>query len=293
MKITDEAFIREYPFEHRYAEVGGQKMHYFDAGTGEPAVMVHGNPTWSFFYRNLAKTLSAAGFRCLAPDHIGCGLSDKPRNYPYTLDQHIDNLDDWLKHVLPNGEPFNLIVHDWGGPIGMGVAVRRPERIKHVVILNTSAFATGTMPLRITICRVPTLGALLVRGLNAFAGGATKMTTVKPLPDAVKQGFLLPYDNWANRVAVHRFVQDIPLTGREPSAARFADTDAKLADALRGKPMLIQWGMRDWCFTPYYLNLWKQRFPDAEVNEYPEAAHYLLEDAGEAIGARICNFLQR
>jgi haloalkane dehalogenase len=255
--------------------------------------MVHGNPTWSFFYRNLAKTLSAAGFRCLAPDHIGCGLSDKPQSYPYTLDQHIDNLDAWLKQVLPNGEQFNLVVHDWGGPIGMGYAVRRPERIKRAVVLNTSAFATGTMPLRITICRVPLLGALLVRCLNAFAGLATKLTTVKPLPDAVKRGFVLPYDTWANRVAVHRFVLDIPLTKREPSAARFADTDARLPAALAGKPMLIQWGMRDWCFTPYYLNLWKKSFPAAEVDEYPDAGHYLLEDRGDALAARVRTFLER
>ncbi len=290
---ADGAFAREYPFEHRYASIAGQKLHYFDAGSGEPVVMVHGNPTWSFFYRNLAKTLSAAGFRCLAPDHIGCGLSDKPRDYPYTLDQHIANLEAWIEQVLPDGEKFNLIVHDWGGPVGMGCAVNRPGRIKRVVVLNTSAFATGAMPLRITVCRVPLLGALIVRGLNAFAGLATRLTTVKPLPGAVRKGFLLPYDSWANRVAVHRFVQDIPLTGREPSAARFADTDAKLAAALAGKPMLVQWGMRDWCFTPYYLNLWKRRFPDAEVDEYPGAGHYLLEDEGEAIAARVCGFLKR
>ncbi len=291
----DDAFLREYPFERRYAKVGGWNMQYFDIGSGdsgEPVVMVHGNPTWSFFYRNLAKNLSAAGFRCLAPDHIGCGLSDKPQEYRYTLDQHIDNLARWIGQTLPSGQ-FNLIVHDWGGPIGMGFAVRHPERIKRVVVLNTSAFATGTMPLRITICRVPTLGALLVRGLNAFAGLATKLTTVKPLPDAVKKGFVLPYDSWANRVAVHRFVQDIPLSGREPSCARFADTDAKLRGALAGKPMLVQWGMRDWCFTPYYLGLWRERFPEAEVDEYADAGHYLLEDAGEAIAARVRVFLEK
>ncbi len=183
--LTDAAFTAEYPFAHRFAKIAGWNMHYFDTASdgsdGEPVVMVHGNPTWSYFYRTLAKRLAADGFRCLAMDHIGCGLSDKPQKYPYTLDRHIDNLDEWLAQALPGGEAFNLVVHDWGGPIGMGLALRHPERVRRVVVLNTSAFALGAMPRRITVCRVPWLGALLVRGLNAFAGGAAKMTTCPSL----------------------------------------------------------------------------------------------------------------
>lgn len=293
--LRDSDFRREYPFDRRFADVDGRKLHYFDVGSGEPVVMVHGNPTWSFFYRNLAQSLSDR-FRCLAPDHIGCGLSDKPEDYPYTLDSHIDNLAAWLDQALPpagaDGGKFNLIVHDWGGPIGMGFAVRHPERIRRVVILNTSAFTAGTMPLRIRVCRAPLLGALLVRGLNGFAGPAARLTTVKPLPEAVRKGFLLPYDSWAHRIAVHRFVQDIPLVRRGATHARFADTEAKLPAALAGKPMLIQWGMRDWCFTPFFLRLWRERFPGAEADEY-DAGHYLLEDAGDAIAARVRGFLER
>ncbi len=294
-KLLDSDFKQEYPFDHRYARVNGWNLHYFDVGAGEPVVMVHGNPTWSFFYRNLAKRLSG-GFRCLAPDHIGCGLSDKPQKYPYTLDNHIDNLAAWLDQALPpsgeDGGKFNLIVHDWGGPIGIGFAVRHPERIRRIVVLNTSAFTAGAMPWRITLCRVPWLGQALVRGLNAFAGLATRLTTLKPLPKAVRKGFLLPYGSWANRVAVHRFVQDIPLRQRGATYARFVDTDARLPSALAGKPMLVQWGMRDWCFTPYFLRLWRERFPDAEVDEYV-AGHYLLEDAGDEIAARVRSFLER
>ena len=294
--FRNEAFRNEYPFEHKYAKVRGWNMHYFDTGAGEPVVMVHGNPTWSFFYRNLAKSLRGS-FRCLAPDHIGCGLSDKPQKYPYTLDNHIDNLADWIDQALPasgdGGGKFNLVVHDWGGPIGMGFAVRHPERIKRVVVLNTSAFTAGTMPWRITICRVPGLGQVLVRGLNGFAGLATKLTTVKPLPETVRKGFLLPYNSWANRIAVYRFVRDIPLRQRGATYGRFVDTDTKLPSVLAGKPMLVQWGMRDWCFTPYFLKLWKKNFPAAEVDEYGSAGHYLLEDAGDAIAARVRAFLER
>ncbi len=291
--LLDRAFTDEYPFEHKYAKAAGWNMHYFDTGSGEPVVMVHGNPSWSFLYRNLAKKLCAAGFRCLAPDHIGCGLSDKPQKYPYTLDRHIENFGEWIGQALPASETFNLVVHDWGGPIGMGYAVRHPERIRRVVVLNTSAFASGSMPRRITLCRVPWLGALLVRGFNAFAAGAARMTTVKPLSAAARQGFVLPYNSWANRIAVHRFVQDIPLSGREASCARFADTDSRLAAALAGKPILVQWGMRDWCFTPHFLALWRKAFPSAEVDEYTNAGHYLLEDEGDAIAARVRAFLER
>lgn len=276
----------------------GNRLHYIDEGTGEPVVMLHGNPTWSFFYRNLIAGLqeTQGGFRCLALDHMGCGLSDKPQAYDYTLQKHIDNLTEWIDAVLPpatgEGGRFNLVVHDWGGPIGIGYAVRHPERIRRVVVLNTSAFSAGTMPLRIRLCRVPVLGALLVRGLNAFAGGAAYMTTKTPLSPAARKGFLLPYDSWKNRVAVHRFVQDIPLAPGTATGELFRETERLLPEALGNKPLLIQWGMRDWCFTPFFLNLWKERFPRAEADGY-DAGHYLLEDAGDVIIPRIRTFLER
>jgi haloalkane dehalogenase len=257
--------------------------------------MLHGNPTWSFFYRNLVLGLKDA-FRCLALDNMGCGLSDKPQKYEYTLHKHIDNLSRWIETVLPpageDGGKFNLIVHDWGGPIGIGYAARHPERIRRIVVLNTSAFTAGTMPFRIRLCRTPFLGAFLVRGLNAFAGLATRMTTKTPLPPGVRKGFLLPYDSWANRVAVHKFVMDIPLQKDTPAWDVFRKTESLLPHALKDKPMLIQWGMRDWCFTPFFLRLWKERFPDAEADEY-DAGHYLLEDAGGAIIPRVRSFLER
>ena len=293
--LRGRAFRKLFPFEPHHVNVNGQNMHFLDEGDGEPVVMLHGNPTWSFFYRRMVGSLSGH-FRCLAPDHIGCGFSDKPQKYNYTLDQHIENFSKWVDSVLPpaewNGGTFNLIVHDWGGPIGMGYAVRYPERINRVVIMNTSAFLAGTMPRSIKLCRFPILGELLVRGFNAFADMATKWTTVKKLHPEVRKAFIMPYNNWANRVGVYRFVQDIPLTPGTPTYDRFRDTQDKLGEALAGKPMLIQWGMKDFCFTPHFLNLWKAKFPDAEVDEYP-AGHYLLEDAGSAIVERVRGFLEQ
>lgn len=289
--VRDDAFRCLYPFVPQKTQINNHRMSYVDVGQGDPVIMTHGNPTWSFFYRKIILALRD-NWRCLAPDHIGCGFSEKPAEYPYTLSQHIDNFTAWIDHVLPEKQQFNLIVHDWGGPIGIGYAVRHPERIKRVVILNTSAFISGGMPLRIRLCRVPGLGALLVRGLNLFSGLATLLTTVKPLPAPVRVAFVMPYNSWANRIAVHRFVQDIPLRddGSETRKA-LAAIDAGLADALGGKPMLVQWGMKDWCFTPFFLKLWRERFPNAVVDEY-NAGHYLLEDEGDAIVDRVRDFLQ-
>ncbi len=295
-ELRKPSFRSLYPFEDRLQDIDGKAYHYLDEGEGEPVVMVHGNPTWSFFYRNLIVGLRDR-YRCLVPDHVGCGLSEKPSGYQYTLEHHIVNLETWLESTLPpaswNGGKINLIVHDWGGPIGIGYAVRNPHRIRRLVVLNTSVFTAGSMPRKITMCRLPVLGPLLVRGLNLFARLATEQTTVKPLSKAVANGYLLPYNSWGNRIGVHAFVKDIPLRPDTPTHKLFRKIEELVEPALSGKPMLIQWGMKDWCFTPFFLDLWRKRFRQAEVDEYPRAGHYLLEDEGEAILARIRAFLER
>ena len=293
--LRDREFKKLYPFEPHLHNVDGHSYHYVDEGEGETVVMVHGNPTWSFFYRKLILGLREQ-YRCLAPDHLGCGLSEKPQEYTYDLEHHIQNLETWLEETLPppgwNGSRINLIVHDWGGPIGLSYAVRHPERIKRVIVLNTSAFLSGDMPFRIKVCRWPIIGEVAVRGFNLFAGEATTKTTVKSLAKPVRKGYLLPYNSWKNRVGVYNFVQDIPLIEGTRTRELLGTLDNVIADKLAGKPMLIQWGMNDWCFTPFFLDLWKNRFPEAEVDEY-HAGHYVLEDAGSQILLRLQGFLQR
>ena len=293
--LKGEAFKRMYPFSSRLFSLRGRNYHYLDEGQGEPVVMVHGNPTWSFFYRTLIKGLSG-NYRCLVPDHIGCGLSEKPQRYRYTLEQHIVNLETWLEETLPpagwNGGKINLVVHDWGGPIGLGYAVRHPERIRRLIILNTWAFTSGKLPKRIQICRQPYLGAFLVRGLNLFASLATEMTTVRSMSYRAKKAFTMPYNSWKNRIGIYRFIQDIPIERTAPSRRVLAKIEEIMPKVLGDFPMLIQWGMKDWCFTPAILKQWKATFPNAEVDEY-KAGHYLLEDCGDQILRRVKDFLER
>lgn len=284
------AGLRElYPFKSRFVNVRGAQMHYLDEGRGEVVLMLHGNPTWSFMYRNFIHKLSE-NFRCIVPDHIGCGLSDKPQDYGYTLAQHIENIERLLSHLKI--ERFHLIAHDWGGAIGLGVAGRREERVGCIQIMNTAAFPDGRIPLRIAVCRVPLLGALLIRGLNAFAGGAVDMAVTHPLAPNVREGYLYPYNSWNNRIANYRFVQDIPMSPEHISYATLVEVAQNL-NRLRDKPMQILWGMKDFCFNPHFLKRWTARFPEARVTRFPDAGHYVFEDESEACTRLALRFLEK
>lgn len=280
-----------YPFESRYFQLpGGPRMHYLQEGRGEPVLMLHGNPTWSFFYRDLIRELRGS-FRCIAPDHIGCGLSEKPgASYPYQLQQHIDNVRALIQHL--GLAKFHLVVHDWGGAIGLGVASYLSEYVQSLTVLNTAAFPFASIPWRIAVCRTPVLGKLLVQGGNAFAVAATVMTTVKPLPDVVKAGYLHPYNSFANRIATHKFVLDIPMSPSHPSYPALLRSQQGVCD-MAGKPVRIFWGMRDWCFHTGILAEWRKRLPHAEVSTWEDAGHYLLEDRGAQINPAIAAFLNR
>jgi cis-3-alkyl-4-acyloxetan-2-one decarboxylase len=252
---------------------------------------VHGNPTWSFAFRNLIKALSP-NFRVLAVDHIGCGFSDKPQDYSYRLAQHVANLERFI--VGLDLREITLFAHDWGGAIGMGAATHLPDRFERFVLFNTAAFRSQRMPLRIAVCRVPGLGALGVRGLNLFSRAALQMAVARPdrLTPAVRRGYLAPYSSWHDRIAVLRFVQDIPLTASHPSYATLASIEEGLP-TLSDRPMLLVWGERDWCFTTEFLDEFQRRFPQAEALRLPDAGHYVFEDAAEPILARVKEFLAR
>ena len=268
--------LAEYAFTPRFLEVdGGHRLAYLDEGQGEPVVMVHGNPSWSYLYRNLVSAMRDR-WRCIVPDHLGCGFSDKPTDYPYRLANHIDNLDRLLDSL--GIERCRLVVHDWGGAIGMGWAVRHSERVAATVVLNTAAFRSTRMPWRIGVCRVPLLGEMLVRGLNGFARGATVMAVARPMRPEIARGFLAPYDSWANRIALHRFVQDIPMGPEHPSFSTLVAIEQVLT-GLVDTPMLICWGGRDFCFNEGFYQEWRRRFPRAEAHYFTDAGHYVLEDA--------------
>jgi cis-3-alkyl-4-acyloxetan-2-one decarboxylase len=284
-------FEQEYPFASHELRFDGLRYHYVDEGSGPTLLFVHGNPTWSFAFRNLIKALSPR-YRVLAVDHIGCGFSDKPQNYSYRLAQHVANLERFITEL--NLRDITLFAHDWGGAIGMGAATRLPERFSRFVLFNTAAFRSQRIPLRIAVCRIPGLGAIGVRGLNLFSRAALQMAVARPdrLTPAVRRGYLAPYGNWHDRVAVLRFVQDIPLSPAHPSYDTLVAIEEGLPK-LRDRPMLFVWGERDWCFTTEFLDEFLRRFPNAESLRLPDAGHYVFEDAIEPIRARVQEFLTR
>jgi haloalkane dehalogenase len=287
--MTDLSSIRTlYPFAQHRLDVPGGWINYVDEGEGPAVIMLHGNPTWSFYYRRLIAALSPT-HRVIVPDHIGCGLSDKPQRYPYRLVNHIENLGLLVRHL--DISEADMVVHDWGGAIGLGYAVQQLLGLRRLVILNTAAFLSRHLPKRITACKIPGLGALAIRGLNGFAGGATLMAVERPMEPLVRQGFLLPYRNWHDRIANLRFVQDIPLHPLHPTY-QVVDSIDKRLHLLADVPKLILWGGKDWCFDDHFLQGWRERFPDATVQVLPDAGHYVLEDGHETIVPAVRDFLR-
>jgi pimeloyl-ACP methyl ester carboxylesterase len=296
MVMRDEpAFRALYPFESHRFDRDGLAYHYLDEGPrgGVPVVMVHGNPTWSFYYRRLVLALSGAR-RCLVPDHIGMGFSDKPGDdrYTYTLASRVADLGAWLDSL--GVETVDVVAHDWGGMIASAWMVEHPERVRRIVLMNTAAFRNPRgrrIPPTLRLARDSSLGALLVRGFNAFSFGATHLAVEKPLPADVRAGYTLPYDSWQNRIATLRFVQDIPLAPGDRAWGVIEATEAKL-ERLADKPILLPWGLRDFVFDEAFLERFREAWPKAEVVRYPDAGHYLLEDAGDAVIERIAQFLR-
>ena len=286
-----ESLREEYPFESKSLDLDGRRYAYVDEGSGPPLLFVHGNPTWSFAWRRFVRHFRDR-YRCLAVDHLGMGLSDKPAEYEYRIDQHIENLSRFVESL--DLRDITLIGHDWGGCIGMGAAGRDPERYSRFVMMNTAAFRSSRIPLRIAVCRIPVLGALGVRGLNLFSKAALVMAAAHRdrLTPAIKQGYLFPYDNWDHRRAVHRFVQEIPMKSSHPTYQTLVQVEQGL-EQFRDRPWLLCWGDRDWCFTPEFLKEWQERFPDAETTRYSDAGHYVFEDAHERLIPRLEEFLSR
>lgn len=274
-RFLDSGYHNDYPFKLNYFDQGSFVQHYLDEGDSEEViVMLHGNPTWSFYYRNLVKHFSK-NFRVIVPDHMGCGFSSRPQGEGYTLKQHIQNTSNLLKHL--NIDKFHLVVHDWGGAIGYGLAVKDPSRVKSIVTFNTAAFLSRNIPKRINILKHKKMGEFLIRGLNAFAWPATFMTTVKPLERKIKRAYLFPYKNYHDRIAIARFVQDIPMNKEHISYNTLAGIETKLKNLKM--PKCFIWGMKDFCFDASFLRRFREVFPHEEFYQITDAGHYVIEDA--------------
>ncbi|KRG72119.1 alpha/beta fold hydrolase [Pseudoxanthomonas dokdonensis] len=302
--------LPDYPFTPQRFEVRpGIQMSYLDEGPrdAEVVVMLHGNPSWSYYWRKLVGALAhpASGkrYRCIVPDHVGMGLSDKPDDAPgvrpgyvYTLQSRVDDLQALLRHAgIDDETPVTLAVHDWGGMIGFGWALSHASQVKRLVLLNTGAFplpASKPMPWEIALGRDSRLGAFIIRAFNAFSSGASYIGVRRRMPAAVRRAYVAPYDNWANRISTLRFMQDIPLAPGDP-AWSLVEAAGKRLHEYADRPVFVGWGMRDFVFDHHFLAGFEAALPKAEVTRYPDAGHYVLEDEAADLLPKIRQFLDR
>lgn len=278
------------PFKSHFFKINySNKMHYFDEGPSvhnEAVVCVHGNPTWSYFYRSVLEHFKSE-MRVVAFDHLGMGLSSRPSDYSYCLKNHTANFEKLMNYL--SIEKVHLIVHDWGGPIGLSYAVKNIEKIASVTILNTAGFYSTHIPKRILLCRIPFIGPFMIKHFNAFALSATYMAVDKPMTSEVQAAYLMPYKTAKSRMAVSKFVQDIPVTPTHPTRILLDELEQSLP-TLNHIPKLIVWGGKDFCFDEYYYHKWKRIFPDAQSLYLKDASHYVLEDAPKEVNGALESF---
>lgn len=292
--IDRQRFGHLYPYRSNYLDRNGLKYHYIDEGQGDPILMVHGNPTWSFFFRSLIEAFRS-GYRVIAPDHMGCGLSDKPPSsrYDFRLQSRIEDLEALMIHLEPD-RPVTLIVHDWGGMIGLAWALEHLHLIGRVIIMNTAGFFPPrgkSIPRRLRWIRSGNaVVEKAVLHFNLFSRAAIHMAPHRRLPSDVAAGFLAPYNSSNNRLATLKFVQDIPLGPDDPSGKIVLHVENNL-NKLKQIPMLILWGAHDFVFHKDYYREWRRRFPNASAHWFADAGHYLLEDVPDKIVPLIREFL--
>jgi len=293
----------EYPFSPRRIELRpGISMSYLDEGPrdADVVVMLHGNPSWSYYWRHLVLGLRDQ-YRCIVPDHVGMGLSDRPDDaadasprYDYTLQARVDDLATLLDRLGITG-PVTLAVHDWGGMIGFGWALSHLSQVRRLVILNTAAFplpAAKAMPWQLSLGRDSRVGGFLIRAFNLFARGAAWLGSERRLPAAVRRAYIAPYDGWRNAISTLRFMQDIPLREGDPAWSLVAEAGRRLHE-FADRPVFIGWGLRDFVFDRHCLDGFRSALPQAEVHAFDDANHYVLEDKHEVLVPAIRAFLQR
>lgn len=274
-----------YPFESNFLGVEAGDLHYLDEGNGETILFLHGNPTWSFMYRDAIKLLRS-DFRCIAPDHIGFGLSDKPDDWSYRPWNHADNLKSLVDSL--GLEQYHLVVHDWGGPIGLSTALDHPDSLKSVTILNTWMWSVKDRLDARLFGRVlgSSVGRYLITNWNLFNGTFMKwgVSSSDALNEQIHRHYLMQFQEDDSMKGVWRFPKDIVEADQW-----LVDLWAR-RDALKNKPSNILWGLRDPAFGRRELRRWIDLFEDPNVHRYSEASHYLMEDCGSSIGQDILEF---
>lgn len=296
--IRDLGLEQEYPFDHHFMQTPHGRMHYVDEGQGNPVLALHGNPTWSFLYRNFVKGLSDEN-RIIAPDLIGFGLSEKPQYVEqYTIEGHVDDIERLVVEL--DLKDITLIVQDWGGPIGLAVAARQPERIKALVIMNTFGSFPPLpsmdennidLPFSLDMFRTPIIGNLMVKQWGMFETQGMAMATANQQRlDAVKIAYQEVFTDADDRAGVFAFPQLIPANLQHPSAQLLKHQVEPYVNNFKG-PVKIIWGKQDPFFPLEMLTTWQDRLPQASTLEIPQASHFLQEDAHEIIIPQLKHFL--
>lgn len=298
--VDDWTFGGLWPYTPGWFDTRDGRMHYIDEGArdGSPVVLVHGNPTWGFLYRDFVAPLTNAGYRVVIPDHLGFGRSDKPGHAElYTVERHAARLDALLESLDLN--QVTLVPHDWGGPVGLAWAVAHPHRIAGLFVLNTYAHRPPwkvPIPPPLRLFRAPGIGELVVKGLHLFVRGFVLRAGVahpERLTAEVRRGYLAPHPTWTSRTAILAFVREIPTDGAGPISDFTAAIESGLHEHFQNTPVAIAWAIRDPAFTPKWLDdLWLKTFPEARVLRLPDAKHYLQEDAHERIVPALLSFLE-
>ncbi len=292
--LQGETFGETFPFAPHYLDLDGWSMHFVDEGAGEPVLLLHGDPTWGYLYRRFIPVL-AKGYRCIVPDHMGMGKSGVPAQpFPYRLRHHIANLDALVLRLdLRN---ITLVAHDWGGPVGLGVAVRHPTRIRRLVLMNTWAFAPwpgGPLPRLLQIIRSDR-GEKFVLEKNGYLEPALLGTTLHPenLTPTIMGAYRAPFPTPESRRALLCWSRDIAVAETDDSYPDIKRIETGLA-AFRHTTTLLVWGMQDPVLTPAVLKMWQGVFPQATTCEIADASHFLQEDATDQVVDCITRFLQR
>jgi len=287
MMIPEWLDREEYPFKPHFFLTPAGNMHYVDEGSGEPVVFVHGNPAWSFEFRKLIKDFSMTN-RCIAPDLIGFGLSDKPAGWSYLPEEQAKNLDLFLESLpLKN---ITLIVGDWGGPIGLSYALSHPEKIKNIVITNTWLWSVRSdwyYQAFSTLVGGP-VGRWLIRNHNFFAGTIVKSLfgDKSRLTPEIHAQYLMPLSKPDERKGTWVFPGEI--IGSSDWLQSLWDNH----DVLQGKNILIAWGMKDIGFREKELKTWMHAFPRAKVARFEDAGHFVAEEKPDELIAEIKNLIR-
>jgi haloalkane dehalogenase len=275
-----------YPFASKYLELGDGRIHYVDEGAGSPILMVHGTPTWSFLYRDLIKALSAR-HRVVAPDHLGFGLSEKPENAAYRPADHARRLTGLIEHL--GLEEITLVVHDFGGPIGLAYAIEYPENVTKLILFNTWMWSlNGNWPIeRASRLLGGAVGKFLYTRLNFSPRvliGAAYGDKGKLTPE-VHRHYLAPFGPARDRVAPWIFAKELIASGDWYD--HLWERRLRIAD----KPALVLWGMKDPTFQPRDLVRWEQTLTRARMVRLREAGHFVPEEATAEVVSQVQEFL--